>query len=221
MRNANAAEGSGRSKLAEAADTGGGVQPTRFLAPGHAPYCRASFVLFSLWVAAGGLLGMYFTYYVIDLEGYPWRPDYFISCLLLVFFEGVAIFIFVDTVRHGAVKRMVILCKSFQHRGCVISVISNPACGCWFPLCVCGQLWVLVSSVCVWSVAGVGFLCVWSVLWVLCVVSVVGVVFLCVSSVLWVLFFVCVWSVSWMLFFSVALVSCGCYFLCVAVILVL
>ena len=173
----------------------GGVQPTLFLAPGHAPYCRASFVLFSLWVAASGLLSMYFTYYVIHLEGYPWRLDYFISCLLLVFFEGVAIFIFVDTVRHRVVNGVVILCNNFKHRGCPhLWVLVSYVCVCQLLLCVvgcgshffsvvsivffsffsflCGQLWVLFF--CVWSVVGVVFLCVWPAAGVVLLLRVVG-----------------------------------------------
>ena len=92
------------------------------------------------------------------------------------------------------VKGMVILCNSFKHRGCVISIISNPTCGCWFPLCVwsatlvCGRLcesffslWSVLFFFSVWSVVGVGFLCV-----VIC-----GCCFTLVCGRLWEMFFLC------------------------------
>ena len=60
-----------------------------------------SFVAFSLAVTLVGLMAMYFSIYVMAMDGYPWRPDYLVGWALFVFFEGVASFIFAAAVRLG------------------------------------------------------------------------------------------------------------------------
>ena len=67
----------------------------------HPAYCRVSFVGFTLAVTLVGLMAMYFSIYVMAMDGYPWRPDYLVGWALFIFFEGVASFIFAAAVRLG------------------------------------------------------------------------------------------------------------------------
>ena len=58
-----------------------------------------SFVIFSLGVAVCGMMAMYFSYYVLAMDGYPLRPDYLLGWFLFIIFEGIAAFVFFAVVR--------------------------------------------------------------------------------------------------------------------------
>lgn len=45
------------------------------------------------------MMAMYFSYYVLAMDGYPLRPDYLLGWLLFIIFEGIAAFVFFAVVR--------------------------------------------------------------------------------------------------------------------------